>query len=307
MRERQRSLSAMFAVAEQPFLKVDFPGERPSYVNASLVSGTYFDVLGIAPAAGRLLTPSDDRLSALDAPCAAVISDTLWTHRFARDSRALGSVLRLRDQDCAIVGIAPASFAGHQAGSIPELWLPLRNVSERRLLESQTLAFYAGVMGRLNPGVTRAQAEAELTTLYREIQALEPPLPATMRQPPKPSELSMRVLPGSAGLGGLRRQFGDALTMMLGAMALVLLIAAINVANLQLARGAARRPELATRLALGASRWRLLRQLATEGAVIAIAGGLSGVLLAVFLIPRLASVVFGPRATALDVSVDVRV
>jgi predicted permease len=307
LRERQRSLSGMFAVSEQPFLKVEFPGEPPSYVNASLVSGTYFDVLGITPAAGRLLTSSDDSLSGPDAPCAVVISETLWTRRFARDSRALGTVLRLRDRDCAIVGVAPASFAGHQAGSVPELWLPLRNVSERRVLQSQTLAFYAGVMGRLNPGVTREQAQAELTTLYREIQALEPPLPATMRQPPKASELSMRLQPGAAGLGGLRRQFGDALAMMLGAGALVLLIAAINVANLQLARGAARRPELATRLALGASRWRLMRQLATEGAVIAVAGGTTGVALAVFVIPRLASVIFGARAAALDVSVDVRV
>ena len=307
LRERQRSLSGMFAVAEQPFLKVEFPSEPPSYVNTSLVSGTYFEVLGIPPAAGRLLTPSDDALAGADTPCVAVISDRLWTRRFARHQQALGTVLRLRDRDCAIVGIAPASFSGHQAGSIPELWLPLRNVSERRLLESQTLAFYAGVIGRLNPGVTRERAETELTTLYREIQALEPPLPATMRQPPKPSELSMVLLPGAAGLGGLRRQFGDALTMMLGAVALVLLIAAINVANLQLARGAARRPELATRLALGASRWRLMRQLATEGEVIAVVGGTSGLILALFLVPRLASVVFGTRAVNLDVSVDLRV
>lgn len=307
LRERQRSLSGMFAVSEQPFLNVEFPGEQPSYINASLVSGTYFEVLGITPSAGRLLTSSDDRLSGPDAPCAAVISDALWTRRFARAPHAVGTVLRLRDRDCAIVGVAPASFAGHQAGSIPELWLPLRNVSERRVLESQTLAFYSGVMGRLNPGVTREQAQAELSTLYREIQALEPPLPPTMRQPPRPSELSMGLLPGAAGLGGLRRQFGDALAMMLGAVALVLLIAAINVANLQLSRGAARRPELATRLALGASRGRLMRQLATEGAVIAVAGGTIGVLLAVFFVPRLASVIFGPRAAALDVSVDLGV
>ncbi len=307
LRERTRTLSGMFAVAEQPFLKVEFPGEPPSYIAASLVSGTYFDVLGVTPAAGRLLTASDDRLASPDSPCAAVISDALWRRRFARDRRALGSVVRLRDRDCAIVGVVPAAFTGHQAGSVPELWLPLRNVSERRVLESQTQAFYAGVMGRLNPGVTRRQAEAELTTLYREIQALEPPLPPTLRQPPKPSELSMGVRPGAAGLGGLRRQFGDALAMMLAAVALVLLIAAINVANLQLARGAARAPELATRLALGASRWRLMRQLATEGAVIALAGGLTGVALAIILTPRLAAVVFGARAASLDLSVDVRV
>ena len=307
LRERTRTLSGMFAVAEQPFLKVEFPGEPPSYIAASLVSGTYFDVLGVTPAAGRLLTASDDRLASPDSPCAAVISDALWRRRFARDRRALGSVVRLRDRDCAIVGVVPAAFTGHQAGSVPELWLPLRNVSERRVLESQTQAFYAGVMGRLNPGVTRRQAEAELTTLYREVQALEPPLPPTLRQPPKPSELSMGVLPGAAGLGGLRRQFGDALAMMLAAVALVLLIAAINVANLQLARGAARAHELATRLALGASRWRLIRQLATEGAVIALAGGLTGVALAIILTPRLAAVVFGARAASLDLSVDVRV
>ena len=307
LRGRTQTLSGMFAVAEQPFLKVEFPGEPPSYIAASLVSGTYFDVLGVTPSAGRLLTASDDRLAGPDAPCAAVISDALWRRRFARDRRALGSVVRLRDRDCAIVGVVKAAFTGHQAGSVPELWLPLRNVSERRVLESQTQAFYAGVMGRLNPGVTREQAEAELTTLYREIQALEPPLPPTLRQPPKPSELSMGVLPGAAGMGGLRRQFGDALTMMLAAVALVLLIAAINVANLQLARGAARAPELATRLALGASRWRLIRQLATEGAVIALAGGLTGVGLAIILTPRLASVVFGARAASLDLSVDVRV
>jgi predicted permease len=304
LRERQGSLSGMFAVAEQPFLNVQVPGETPSYLNASLVSGSYFAVLGITPAAGRLLTPSDDRVSSPDAPCAAVISDTLWTRRFGREPRALGTVLRLRDRDCAIVGVAPASFVGHQAGSIPELWLPLRNVSERRLLESQTQGFYSGVMGRLKPGVTHAQAQAELTTLFREIQALEPSLPPTIRQPPKPSELSIALQPGAAGLGSLRRQFGDALWMMLGAVALVLLIAAINVANLQLARGAARRAELATRLALGASRGRLMRQLATEGAVIAVAGGMSGVLLATLLTPQLAGVIFGTRTPALNVSMD---
>ena len=307
LRARQRSLSNMFAVSEQPFLRVEFPQQPPSYVAASLVSGTYFDVLGIAPAAGRLLAAADDEApNAGDAPaCVAVISDALWNRWFERSREVIGTLIRLRDRDCAIIGVAPAGFVGHQAGQVVDLWLPMRPLTERRLLESQTMAWYSGVMGRLNPGVTRAQAETELTALYRHIQSLEPPLPPTMRQPPKPSELSLRVRDGAAGLGGLRRQFGEPLTMVLAAVCLVLLIAAINVANLLLARGAARWPELLTRMALGASRWRLTRQLTTEGCVIAVGGGVLGVVLAVLVTPLLASAV--SHGSALDVSLDRRV
>jgi predicted permease len=304
LRERQRSLSGMFAVTEQPFLRVEFAQEGPSYLAASLVSGTYFDVLGLTPAAGRLLAAADDEVSSsATGACVAVISDALWSRRFERRAEAIGRVLRLRDRECAIVGVAPAGFVGHQAGQVVDLWLPMRPLTERRLLESQTLAWYSGVMGRLNPGVTRAHAEAELTALYRHIQSLEPPLPPTMRQPPKPSELSLRVRDGAAGLGGLRRQFGESLTMMLAAVVLILLIASTNVANLLLARGAARWPELATRMALGASRGRITRQLTTEGCVIAVAGGVLGVTLAMLVTPLLASVSFA----SLDVSPDRRV
>ena len=312
---QQRSLSGMFAVSERPYLRVEFAAESPTYVVASLVSGSYFDVLGITPAAGRLLTASDDIGSADDAsPCTAVISDALWSRRFARSRNAIGFGLRLPDQRCTIVGVAPAGFVGHNAGYLTDLWLPLRPLSGRRLLESQTLAWYSGAMGRLKPGVTRAAAEAELTTLYRNVQSLEPPLPATARQPPKPSELSLRLRDGAQGLGGLRRQFGEPLTMLLAAVSLVLLIAAINVANLLLARGAARWPELATRVALGAGRWRLTRQLATEGAVIAVAGGLLGVALTALITPALGSVIafegvaFSTASpVGLDLSADRRV
>jgi predicted permease len=309
LRARQRSLSGMFAVTEQPFLRVELPPEPPSYIAASLVSGAYFEVLGIVPAAGRLLTTADDEVSsAATTSCTAVISDALWSRQFERSGDAIGRQLRLRDKECVIVGVTPAGFVGHQAGYVTDLWLPMRPLTERRLLESQTQAWYSGVMGRLNPGVTRSDAETELTALYRHIQSLEPPLPPTMRQPPKPSELSLRVRDGAAGLGGLRRQFGEPLTMVLAAVCLVLLIAAMNVANLLLARGAARWPELLTRMALGASRWRLTRQLTTEGCVIAVVGGLLGVVLAVLATPMLASIVsLDARASALDVSLDRRV
>ena len=118
---QQRSLSGMFAVSERPYLRVEFPAESPTYVVASLVSGSYFDVLGITPAAGRLLTSSDDVGSADEAPpCTAVISDALWSRRFARSRNAIGYGLRLPDQQCTIVGVAPAGFVGHNAGYLPD-------------------------------------------------------------------------------------------------------------------------------------------------------------------------------------------
>ena len=121
LRVRQRSLSNMFAVSEQPFLRVEFRQQPPSYVAASLVSGTYFDVLGIAPAAGRLLAAADDEApNAGDATaCVAVISDALWNRWFERTREAIGTLIRLRDRDCAIIGVAPAGFVGHQARRAP--------------------------------------------------------------------------------------------------------------------------------------------------------------------------------------------
>jgi predicted permease len=309
LRDRQRSLSGMFAISERPFQRVEFPSGSSSYVAASLVSGSYFDVLGVAAAAGRLLAAADDEGSAEESgPCAAVISDAFWSRQYDRRQDAIGSTLRLRERDCAIVGVAAPRFVGHSAGRVPDVWFPLRPLTEQRLLEHQTLAFYSGVMGRLKSDVTREQAERELTALYRDIQALEPPLPPLARQPPKASELSMGVVDGASGLGGLRRQFGEPLWMVLGAVALALLVAAINVANLLLARGVARGPELATRMALGASRGRLAAQLVTEGSVIALAGGVLGVLLSMAATPALASVIsYQSNGVVLDVSLDHRV
>src|SRR5204862_8120007 len=139
---------------------------------------------------------------------------------------------------------------------------------------SHSMAFFAGVMGRLQPGVSAAQAEAELTTLYQQIQRSEPP--SSIR----PDALVMHVAPGAQGLGTLRSRFGQPLQIAVSVVGVVLLIAALNVATLLLARGAARGPELATRAALGAGRGRLARQLATEGTLVVSVGGMVGVALA---------------------------
>jgi predicted permease len=312
LRRRQSTLSGMFAVSDDPFLKATFEdATAPTYVRGSLVSGSYFRVLGLRPALGRLLAERDDEIAgASDSTgCSAVVSHRFWVGRFQGDPAVVGRTLRVRDIDCTIVGVAPAAFESHQAGYAPDVWLPLRPLTAPRLLASHGMAFFSGVMGRLRPGVTLSQAEAELTALFRHVQAAEPPpAPRSGQSPVTPADLRMHVASGAQGLGGMRRQFGGPLTIIVGVVAVVLLIAALNVANLLLARGAAREAELATRAALGAGRGRLVRQLATEGSLLAALGGLLGVTLAWHATAALASLVsLGPVPVVLDTTPDHRV
>jgi predicted permease len=311
LRARQTTLSGVFAVNNNPYLKVTFEGEpAPAYLRASLVSGSYFAVLGLTPHLGRLLTEQDDQFpaAASDDRCAAVISHRLWGRRFGQNPSVIGRTLRVRGSTCAIVGIAPATFETHQTGFAPDIWLPLRPLTDRTLLGSRSMAFFAGAMGRLAPGVEIARAEAELTTLYQQAQAAEPQPPAAAGQPQTtPADFTIRLAPGAQGFDAIRRPFSTPLVLILAVVAVVLLIASLNVANLLLARGAARLPELATRAALGAGRWRLVRQLATEGLLLAVLGGLLGVGLAWMTIPMLASQISFNYVTLIDARPDARV
>jgi predicted permease len=307
LRRSQQSLTGMFAVSDEPYLKVTFDGAASVYVRGSLVSGSYFQVLGLSPALGRLLTSDDDEPTA--ANCAAIISHTFWTDHFHRDPAAVGREVRVREKDCTIVGVAPTGFHSHQPGYMPDLWAPLRPLTDPKLLASHSMAFFSGLMGRLGPVSTVAQAETELTGLYRRIEAGEPSSSAGPGQPPpKPTEFRMMVAPGAQGLDAVRRQFGQPLALVLAVVAVVLLIAVVNVSNLLLARGAARTAELATRAALGAGRGRLIRQLAIEGVVLAACGGFLGVALAFLGSPALAKLVSLPYVpVALDTALDHRV
>src|SRR5207247_1910956 len=151
-----------------------------------------------------------------------------------------------------VAGGAPAGFGSQLTGYSVDVWMPLRALTDAKLLASHTMAFFS-VMGRLQPGVGVSQAEAELTTLYQQIQRSEPP--SSIRA----DALFMHLAPGAQGLGTLRSRFGQPLQIAVSVVGVVLLIAALNVATLLLARGAARGPELATRAALGAGRgvgWR---------------------------------------------------
>ena len=312
LRLRQTTLEGLFATNDQPFLKVTFDDTSvPSYVRGSLVSGNYFPILGISPSIGRLLTDRDD--SQADASdtnaCAAVISYKLWTDRFQQDPDVVRRTLQVGRGVCAIVGVAPAAFVSHQAGFAIDVWLPIRPMTDRKLLESRGMAFFSGVIGRLRPGVTTSQAEAELTALYQQaIAALPLPPPPPGQQAPQPTDFRMKLQSGAQGLDAVRREYSTALVIVMAVVGVVWLIAIVNVANLLLARGAARLPELATRSALGAGRWRLVRQLATEGCLLASLGAFVGGLLAWGATPLLASLVsLGYTTIALDTHADWRV
>ena len=312
LQAHQTTLSGVFAANDTPYLKVTFDdAAAPVYLNGSLVSGSYFDVLRLTPEMGRFFNDYDDRLPAgsSDDGCAAVISHRLWQSHFGQSHAAIGRTLRVGDSTCTIVGIAPAAFQSHQGGFTTDVWLPLRRLTDRKLLASRSMAFFTGVMGRLARGVGVAQAEAELTTLYQQAQAVHPEPPDAAGQPKTtPADFTMRLTHGAPGFDALRRPFSAPLLIILVVVGVVLLIASLNVANLLLARGAARLPELATRAALGAGRWRLVRQLATEGLLLATLGGLLGVGLAWVTIPILASQIsFGYMPARLDSHPDVRV
>jgi predicted permease len=307
LRRSQQSLNGIFAVSDEPYLKAAFDGSPPAYVRGSLVSGNYFQLLGLSPALGRMLTSDDDEVSV--SHCAAVVSHRFWTDRLHRDPTVLGRGVRVREKDCTVVGVAAAGFRSHQPGYVPDLWLPLRALTDPKLLASHGMGFFSGVMGRLRPETTLAQAETELTMLYQRIEAGEPPSsPYPGQAPPKPGDFRMIVTSGTQGLDALRRQFGQPLVLVQALVGLVLLIAAVNVANLLMARGAARRAEFATRAALGASRGRLIRQLAIEGAALAACGGVLGLALASLGTPALAKLVSLPyMPVALDAAPDHRV
>src|SRR6266516_1881152 len=153
------------------------------------------------------------------------------------------------------------------------------------------MAFLSGLMGRLRPGVTLPQTTIELTALYQRMQPAEQLSPRPGQAAPRPNDFRLGVVDGAQGLDAVRRQFKQPLTLALAVVGVVLLIAVVNVANLLLARGAARASELATRAALGAGRTRLVRLLATEGAGLAAVGGLLGVALAFLATPTLAKAV----------------
>jgi predicted permease len=300
-------LAAAFSMTDRVHGFVEGDGEAEA-MDLQLVSGTYFPMLGVQAQRGRLLFEEDDRTEG--GRPVAVVSHAWWTRRMARDGSVLGKKLRIGSTIFQIVGVAPPEFFGTKVGQAPDIWIPLAMQKEvppgfdgyrDNMFESLHL------MARLKPGVTLAEADANVNLLFRQILRGFSGAPLNEENLGKLERTHVELNPMATGFSRLRWQFSHPLKILMAVVGLVLLIACANIANLLLARSTSRARELAARQALGAGRFRLIRQLLTESLVLALLGGGLGVAfssLASRLLVRMIS--DGRSALELDVPVDTR-
>jgi len=264
--------------------------------SGELVSGNYFEVLGVQPAIGRVFSQDDDRVPG-DHPL-VVLSYKYWMHRFAGDPGILNKSLLINDAELTVVGVSRAGFTGVQAGQSPDIFVPLmmgRQMMQMGERDPYTTwnDYWLQVLARRKPGVSDLQATTALNAAYRPL--LEEQLTTITSWNDQKRQLflnkKIEMSPGARGRTVLQRDTGPALSAMFGMVALVLVIACTNVANLLLARGAARQREFAIRSALGATRARMLRQLLAESMLCALAGGVLGLALGSLLMDYLTPII----------------
>jgi predicted permease len=307
LRDHNRSFSGILASARTGRLNVYIDGQSGDveHPRARFVSGNYFSVLGVRPAAGRTLNDADDGSGT--ASQVATISHGYWTRRFHDDPSVIGRSIVVQGIRITIVGVSAASFSGEIVGTNTDIWLPIGLndiLHPNRPILADRATNWILALGRLKPGVTLEQARQDVTRTIREsILANSPGRIGAEFTASKPKYY---VSDGSKGFSRVRQQFQAPLTtLMIGVMLLLCIICA-NVANLLLARSIARGREMAVRLALGADRRRIVRQLLTESAVLALAGAAAGTVLAIWG-SRGLLVLSGAASTSIDLGIDIRV
>jgi predicted permease len=288
LREQQSVVSELFAFANVQ-VNVNVDGQA-DVGRAQVISGNYFSGLGVQPFLGRAIIDSDDQAAASPV---MVISHGYWQRRFSSDPVVLGKRINLNNVAFTIVGVTPPEFTGTgQVGSAPDLSVPLAlepQINAGRSRMTGAGQWWLRLMGRLKPGATAEQARASLEFTFQqsvvEHRSARQSQPVSQGQRPlqplEPKDYPrLAVDSGSQGEMDVRRSYARQLYLMLGVVGLVLLIACANVANLLLSRASSRQKEIAVRLAMGASRWRLIRQLVTESILLSAVGGLLGILFA---------------------------
>ena len=285
-RDRQNVFSSVLAYNyfDTRFIIADPKGRQEVY--GAYVSGDYFSTLGISAVLGRVLQSSDDQPGA---PPVCVISHRLWRQRYNQSTDALGRAIRANGNEFVIVGVAPKSFFGVETDGILEVFMPLeaqRTYRDYPILYGKQMpslddprAWKLSFVARLKPGVSVSQANAGLQVLAPEIFKALPPRP-NERGEHSVAHGSLEAFSIANGSSNTWLQSIDVMVLLMAMAAVALVIACANLGNLLLARAAKRRSEIATRLALGATRWRLVRQLLTESTVLSVAGGVAGLFLA---------------------------
>jgi putative ABC transport system permease protein len=281
LRDRNTVFSGMLATLNDD-IAANWHGQTER-ANAELVSGSYFDMLGVRPVLGRVFQQSDD--VAPEANPVAVLSYGYWQRHFAGDLSVLNQTIRLNDHPFTVIGVAPNGFRSVTVGDAPDMFVPMmmkaqitpgwNDLDERR-------SRWLNIVARLKPGVSARQAEAAINPLWYSLREME------LGQMHNPSrrlrteflKTHLSLLDGAKGLSPTRKEFSKSMVALMAMVGLVLLIACANVANLLLARGASRQREMAIRFALGASRLQVMRQLVLESVVLAAAGGALGIILA---------------------------
>jgi predicted permease len=241
----------------------------------TVVSGNYFDVLGIPLALGRGFLPEEDQTP--NSHPVAVLSDACWQKRFAADPSIVGKTVSFNNVAFTVIGIAPKGFIGTEVAYAPEMWVPMMmgpvmEPGSKWLEQRDSDNLF--VVGRLKPGVTKAQAESSLQAITLQMAS---------EHPTELAGRGLKLIPPGLFIPDIRDSVFAFAAVLTAVGALVLLLACVNLANLLLARSTERRKEIAIRLAVGASRGRLVRQLLTESAMLSLLGGAFGVMLAAWI------------------------